>query len=434
MQHLQPNTTLQGGKYTIERVLGQGGFGNTYVGINTTFNDRIAIKEFFMHGINDRDDVSGFVSVSLESNKPQFEEQLEKFKKEALRIRRLDSPHIVKVHDLFEENGTAYYVMDYVDGENLAEHLKRTGRPMTESEVMDLLPQILDALKTIHDSGIWHLDLKPANIMVDKTGKVKLIDFGASKQFNAQKGGATSNTAICYSRGYAPLEQMDQNYDMFGPWTDIYALGATLYNLLTNKRPPLPTDIYDDLTEDKHDTLPYPDSVSLEIRSFVLMMLNPSRYKRPQSVDFLKEYNFTNSDKQFELQNGDEETIVVSKQLSDDVSLSGVDESNLVDKTKNEVIDLNVDKKYDHRLTTLIKSEWKTIFLGFLISFVCFYMWSENSGDSMGDNDLGIIVIIYAIRILSLLAIWIIISFALIWGKLLYKKYVKWYDSNAQKL
>jgi serine/threonine-protein kinase len=204
MQHLQPNTTLQGGKYRIERVLGQGGFGNTYSGYNTVFDERVAIKEFFMQGINDRDGNTGSISVSLERNLQQFEEQREKFKKEALRIRKLSNPHIIKVHDLFEENGTVYYVMDFVDGENLAERLKRTGAPLNETEVQNILPQLLDALKTVHDAGIWHLDLKPANILIDKTGNVKLIDFGASKQFNAQKGGATTSTAISYTNGYAP--------------------------------------------------------------------------------------------------------------------------------------------------------------------------------------------------------------------------------------
>ena len=284
MQHLKPNTTLQGGKYRIERVLGQGGFGNTYVGINTVFDEPIAIKEFFMQGINDRDGNTGFVSVSIERNKYQFEEQREKFKKEALRIRKMSNPHIIKVHDLFEENGTTYYVMDYVDGENLSERLKRTGKPMTEQEVRDILPQILDALKSVHDAGIWHLDLKPANIMVDKSGNVKLIDFGASKQFNAQKGGATTSTAISYTNGYAPREQMEQNYDKFGPWTDIYALGATVYNLLTNKRPPLPTDIDDDLSEDKHNALPFPESAG-GLKFFVLQMMKTNRLQRPQSID-----------------------------------------------------------------------------------------------------------------------------------------------------
>ncbi len=288
MQHLQPNTTLQGGKYRIERVLGQGGFGNTYVGVNTVFNERIAIKEFFMQGINDRDDVTGSITISIERNKQQFQEQLEKFKKEALRIRKLDNPYIVRVHDLFEENGTAYYVMDFVDGENLSERLRRTGKPMTEQEVRAILPQILDALKAVHDAGIWHLDLKPANIMVDKAGNVKLIDFGASKQLNAQKGGATTSTAISYTNGYAPREQMEQNYDKFGPWTDIYALGATLYNLLTNKRPPLPTDIDDDISEDKHEALPFPESVG-GLKVLVLQMMKTNRLQRPQNIASIME-------------------------------------------------------------------------------------------------------------------------------------------------
>ena len=284
MQHLQPNTTLQGGKYRIERVLGQGGFGNTYVGVNTVFNERVAIKEFFMRGVTLREDDQVTVSISVPENRESFKEQKEKFKKEALRIRQLKNEHIVAVHDLFEENGTAYYVMDYVDGVNLADRLKKTGRPMTEAEVRLILPQILDALKAVHDAGIWHLDLKPANIMLEKGGIVKLIDFGASKQLNAQKGGATTSTAISYTNGYAPREQMEQNYDKFGPWTDIYALGATLYNLLTNKRPPLPSDIDDDVSEDKHNALPFSDGVS-DLRILVLQMMKTNRLQRPQTVD-----------------------------------------------------------------------------------------------------------------------------------------------------
>ena len=277
MQHLQPNTTLQGGKYRIERVLGQGGFGNTYVGYNTEFEETVAIKEFFMKGVTERDETTSVVSVSNADNVQQFEEQREKFKKEALRIRKLDNPHIVKVHDLFEENGTAYYVMDFVEGENLSQRLKRTGKPMAERKVREIFLQLLDALKAVHDAGMWHLDIKPANIMLDKEGNVKLIDFGASKQLNAQKGGATTSTAISYTNGYAPREQMEQNYDKFGPWTDIYALGATLYNLLTNKRPPMPSDIDDDISEDKHNALPFPATTSTEMKQLVVQMLQTNR-------------------------------------------------------------------------------------------------------------------------------------------------------------
>ena len=280
MQHLQPNTTLQGGKYRIERVLGQGGFGNTYVGYNTEFEETVAIKEFFMKGVTERDESTRSVSVSNSENVQQFEEQREKFKKEARRLRKLKNEHIVKVHDLFEENGTAYYVMDYIDGENLSERLKRTGMPLGEVEVREILIQVLDALKEVHQNEIWHLDLKPGNIMLDKSGTAYLIDFGASKQIRAN-GGLTTSTALCYTPGYAPNEQIGQMYDRFGPWTDIYALGATIYNLLTNKKPPMVIDI----EEDEEDAFEFTSLVSQKMQELVIWMMQPKRKKRPQDVN-----------------------------------------------------------------------------------------------------------------------------------------------------
>ena len=281
--------TILRGIYRIDSYLSSGGFGNTYVATNIEFNERYAVKEFFMKGVTQREGDSITVSVSNSINQDSFLQQKEKFKKEARRLRQLNNPHIVKVHDLFEENGTAYYVMDFVDGENLSERLKRTGQPMSEVEVNKILPQILDALKAVHDAGMWHLDLKPANIMLDKSGQVKLIDFGASKQLNAQKGGATTSTAISYTNGYAPREQMEQNYDKFGPWTDIYAVGATLYNLLTNKRPPLPTDIDDDMSDDKHLSLPMPN-VSDKMKQLVLWLMKTNRMQRPQEIQGIKDF------------------------------------------------------------------------------------------------------------------------------------------------
>lgn len=275
--------TILHGTYRIDSFLSSGGFGNTYVATHIEFNERYAIKEFFMKGVTQRDGNQTTVSISNVENLDSFNAQREKFKKEARRLYQLSNPHIVRVYNLFEENGTAYYVMDYVDGEDLSERLKRTGKPMSEQEVRNILPQILDALKSIHDAGMWHLDLKPANIMLDKNGNIKLIDFGASKQMDAQKGGATASTAISHTTGYAPREQMEQNYDKFGPWTDIYALGATLYNLLTNKRPPLPTDIDDDMSEDKHLTLPMAN-VSYDMKKLILSMMQTNRMRRPQSI------------------------------------------------------------------------------------------------------------------------------------------------------
>jgi serine/threonine protein kinase len=277
--------TILHGTYRIDNYLSSGGFGNTYVATNIEFDERVAIKEFFMKGVTQRDDNQTTVSVSNSENTNSFLGQKEKFKKEARRLRKMQNEHLVRVHDLFDENGTTYYVMDYVDGENLSEWLKRTGRPMTDSEVRLILPQILDALKAVHNEGFCHLDIKPSNIMLEKGGKIKLIDFGASKQLGAN-GALTTNapTAFAQTPGYAPREQMEQNLDKIGPWTDIYALGATLYNLLTNNKPPLPTDIDDDMSEDKHNALPFPESVG-EMKYLVLQMMKTNRLQRPQSID-----------------------------------------------------------------------------------------------------------------------------------------------------
>ena len=278
---LQVGTILHG-TYKIESYLASGGFGNTYIAKNIEFDETYAIKEFFVKGVCQRDGNSTTISVSNAENTNSFEQQREKFKKEARRLRSLSNPHIVKVYDLFEENGTAYYVMDYVDGENLSARLKRTNAPLAEFEVRNYLNQILDGLEAIHNEGMFHLDIKPANIMVDSHDVVKLIDFGASKQ-QSTVGGATMSTGISYTNGYAPSEQMAQSYDKFGPWTDFYALGATVYKLLTNQDPPSVSDLSEDETEDKHLALPMPN-VSEEMKKLVVWMMQVNRLKRPKNV------------------------------------------------------------------------------------------------------------------------------------------------------
>ena len=305
---LQVGTILHG-TYKIESYLASGGFGNTYLAKNIEFDETYAIKEFFVKGVCQRDGNSTTISVSNAENTNSFEQQREKFKKEARRLRSLSNPHIVKVYDLFEENGTAYYVMDYVDGENLSARLKRTNAPLAESEVRNYLNQILDGLEAIHNEGMFHLDIKPANIMVDSHNVVKLIDFGASKQQSAV-GGATMSTGISYTNGYAPSEQMAQSYDKFGPWTDFYALGATLYKLLTNQDPPSVSDLSEDETEDKHLALPMPN-VSEEMKKVVVWMMQVNRLKRPKNVGEIRksaEQSVSNIASE-----GEESTIAINK-------------------------------------------------------------------------------------------------------------------------
>lgn len=339
---LQVGTILHG-TYKIESYLASGGFGNTYLAMNIEFDETYAIKEFFVKGVCQRDGDSTTISVSNAENTNSFEQQREKFKKEARRLRSLSNPHIVKVYDLFEENGTAYYVMDYVDGENLSARLKRTNVPLAESEVRNYLNQILDGLEAIHKEGMLHLDIKPANIMVDSHYVVKLIDFGASKQ-QSTVGGATASTGISYTNGYAPSEQMAQSYDKFGPWTDFYALGATLFKLLTNQDPPSVTDISEDETEDKHLALPMPN-VSEEMKKLVVWMLQVNRLKRPKNVGeirrILQQPSVSTSN--------NEETKVFSPHLSYANPGNDDEETVWADKAEKVETDVNEQEKCNEK-------------------------------------------------------------------------------------
>lgn len=283
---LPVGTLLQGGKYRIDRYLSSGGFGNTYVATNTEFEEQVAIKEFFMRGVTQRDGDSVSISVSNETNVGQFVSQKEKFRKEARRLRKLRNNHIVAVHDLFEENGTAYYEMDLIKGESLSERMRRTGQPLTEAEVMSILDQVLDALAVVHAQGLYHLDLKPANIMIDQNGRALLIDFGASKQLSSGESYSVStSSALAYTPGYAPLEQIDQNIKCFGPWTDIYAFGATLYKLLTNLTPPSPSELIS-----SRSTLNFPMPVSPRMQQLIAWMMKPAFEERPQSIADVKKF------------------------------------------------------------------------------------------------------------------------------------------------
>lgn len=285
---LPVGTMLSHGKYRIVRHLGSGGFGNTYEAVDMAFNEPVAIKELFIKGTCGRAADSREVSISLEENERAFEQHRRKFRKEAQRLRKLDNPHIVHVHDLFDDCGTSYYVMDYVDGENLSERLKRTGKAVGEKEVMEqMLPQLLDALATVHAQGIWHLDIKPGNILTNGKGGVVLIDFGASKQMHTADGQSQSTTsALTCTPGYAPTEQMDGNLENFGPWTDLYSLGATLYHLLTLHRPPLPSSIL----EDSEGALAFPKGCGRMTVDLVRWLMQPMRSMRPQSVEAVQQF------------------------------------------------------------------------------------------------------------------------------------------------
>lgn len=320
-------TVLCNGKYRIVKHLASGGFGKTYMATDTSFDETVAIKELYIRGLCGRDAATGDVTVTLLDNKQSFMAQQEKFRKEARRLRKLDNKHIVKVRDLFDENSTSYFVMDFIDGESLSERIKRTGR-LSEADIMVLLPQILDALYVVHKEQIWHLDLKPANIMVDSGGCVKLIDFGASKQFRSSDGATLSTSStMAYTPGFASAEQMEQNFEKFGPWTDLYSLGATIYYALSLNPPPSPSDINENPTE----ALKLPSNVGNKMAELVVWLMKPNRMERPKNANevSLALRDMANNINEGDNGNSNEDTIVVKND----------DEGNLIkeEKPKNKI-------------------------------------------------------------------------------------------------
>ena len=282
MQELKEGTPLQGGKYIIKRVLGQGGFGITYLAEQVSLGREVAIKEFFMKDNCVRDGETGGVTVPTTGSAAQVEQYRKKFLKEARTLATLDHPNIVSVIDVFEENGTVYYSMPYLLGGSLKDLVEKQG-PLNEENALDIIRQIAQALKYMHtEHHICHYDVKPDNILFDRYGKAVLIDFGISKNYDS-KGNETSSTPIGKSAGFAPLEQYQQMVNEFSPASDVYALGATLYYLIMGKVPPTAISL------SQGEDLSFDSSVSHATRCLIESAMKISSRERPQTVDSFME-------------------------------------------------------------------------------------------------------------------------------------------------
>ena len=232
---LQQDYTLQDGNYRILKVLGQGGFGITYLAIQVRLDRKVAIKEFFMKDFCERNETTRQVTLGTAGSRETVNLCRKKFLKEAKHIAKLDHPNIIRIIDVFDENSTSYYVMEYIEGGSLDNKLGTTGLSM--SDATRYILQLAEALKYIHKKNIAHLDIKSSNIMLNGNDEIVLIDFGVSKQYDLT-GGQTSVSPVGRSSGYAPLEQYDPNgVKDFSPQTDIYSLGATYFKLLTGITP-----------------------------------------------------------------------------------------------------------------------------------------------------------------------------------------------------
>ena len=280
--NLSSGTTLHNGNYRIIKTLGQGGFGITYLAEQVLVRRMVCIKEFFPKEYYNRDSDSCNISLGSASNAEVIGKFKSKFLKEAQTIATLDHPHVVHIFDVFEENNTCYYVMEYIDGISLSEMVKARGA-LSERSAVKYIMEVASALGYIHERKVNHLDVKPGNIMVQADGdSAILIDFGLSKHYD-DAGDQTSSTPIGISHGYAPIEQYKAGgVSTFSPATDIYSLGATLYNLVTGKVPPQATDV----GEEGLPSLPH--HLSPNLCMAIERSMSYWRKQRPQTIgDFM---------------------------------------------------------------------------------------------------------------------------------------------------
>ena len=341
---LQAGTILHG-TYKIEKILGQGSFGITYLAEHTNLGKKVAIKEFFMKELNSRGEdgsITGMSDSSLSQNYCQ------KFKKEAINLSRLDHPNIVRVTDSFSENGTFYYVMDFIEGQNLNDYIK--SHYIDEAEAVSIIKSVADALIYMHEEKhMLHLDLKPGNVMRrNSDGHVFLIDFGLSKHYSTDGQPETSTTIGLGTAGYAPIEQGNKAKNgEFRPTIDVYALGATFYKLLTRETPPPASDLVsdDELLENKLRE----KGVSDNLIKVVTEAMCPNVRKRTQSVrefrDALTDYSVQMSTP---IKSTTEEETVVVKKVT---QRTDGEETVVADKgTKNSSLPYNkkaVEETYD---------------------------------------------------------------------------------------
>ena len=278
-----PPQTILCGKYLVGKVLGQGGFGITYIGWDIALERKVAIKEYYPSGqVSRLPGTRGLVWSESEQARLAQQDGMEMFLKEARKMAKVeDIPGVVKVRELFRENETAYIVMDFVEGETLKARLKRTG-PMPWAQAKAIFRPAIQAMEKVHQAGLIHRDLSPDNIMLLPDGSVKILDLGAAKDLNVNSGASSMQVA---KSGFSPFEQYTQRGGS-GPWTDVYAMAATIYFTLTGKLPPAAMDRVEEDTISWN--LPGLDALPVSALSALQKALAVTAKKRTQSMEELE--------------------------------------------------------------------------------------------------------------------------------------------------
>ena len=246
------------GNYMVGRVLGQGGFGITYIAWDINQGQKVAIKEYYPNGLvfreQDHYTVTPYSSQEVVSF---FDQGRARFFSESENLSKFESdPNIISVKDFFEENGTAYIVMEFVEGQTLEHYLSTLSRPMFLADILAMLAPVVDSLEQVHKAGLIHRDISPDNIMISDEGEVKLLDFGAARVSSPQ---GQRKLTVTVKMNYAPPEQFDTHGEQ-GAWTDVYALAATIYNAITGR---IPTSSMTRWKE--HETLQRPTALGIAI-------------------------------------------------------------------------------------------------------------------------------------------------------------------------
>ena len=276
---LPPGTPLMNGQYLVGKILGKpGGFGITYLGWDSQLATFVAIKEYLPRDIAGRHFDRLSVSAHTSADSEHFRYGMEQFLQEARTLAQFDHPNVVRVRTFFQENGTAYLVMDYLQGNSLLDHLTELGGRMTEQAALDTMLPLLDGLREVHSKGFLHRDIKPQNIYITTAGRAILLDFGTARQaFGERNRGMTT----ILTPGYAPWEQYHRHGKQ-GAWTDIYACAATLYHVVTGTVPPEASERV------AQDTLQPPmllaPGLSAHFNYAIMQALSIDPANRPQTV------------------------------------------------------------------------------------------------------------------------------------------------------
>lgn len=287
--------TILNGQYSIQKVLGTGGFGITYLCIDNFLKIQVAVKEFFPSQIAYRDTTTSTNTITACSMDYEaiYKKGLEDYAYEANKLTKFSGLEgIVSVLNFFFENGTAYMVMEYIDGITLKEYLSNHSERVSWKEMLSLMRPIFASLKLIHDEGIIHRDISPDNIMISKDNKLTIIDFGSAK--NHTDG---IDSSIMLKHGYAPPEQYSHDGKQ-GPWTDVYALCATMYRMIVGKRPPKSVDVKNG-SKSIPDIRKFDNTIPVNVGQAIQNGLRSGIKERTQSVEKLEKQLYHGDNNRF---------------------------------------------------------------------------------------------------------------------------------------